>query len=143
MNHLILQADLQGQIFCDSAGTSNYHLGEPPDRRMLAAAQQRGILLQGRGRQFGPKDFSEFDLILAMDRENQRNILALDPLAQYRHKVRLICEFCRQHSDQEVPDPYYGGPAGFDYVIDLLLDACGGLLDHLIQDLALPPQSRN
>jgi protein-tyrosine phosphatase len=69
-------------------------------------------------------------LILAMDQQNYKNILSLDPAGRYQHKVRLMCDFCTQHSDQEVPDPYYGGQAGFDYVLDLLMDACQGLLDN-------------
>lgn len=73
-----------------------------------------------------------------MDQENYRDILALDPQGQYRHKVRLMCDFCQQHTLKEVPDPYYGGPEGFNRVIDLLLDACQGLLQTLIQAQKLP-----
>lgn len=131
MNHLIHEHQLDGRIRCDSAGTSSYHIGSPPDRRMTAAAQQRGITLQGRARQFTPDDFAAFDWILAMDQDNYRDILALDPVGIHRHKVKLMCDFCRHHSDQEVPDPYYGGPEGFNYVIDLLLDACEGLLEFV------------
>lgn len=133
MNHLIEQRGLQDQIICDSAGTSSYHIGSPPDRRMTAAASQRSITLRGRARQFDRPDFEEFDLILAMDTENYRNILALDAKGTYRHKVKLMCDFSRSHPDREVPDPYYGGPEGFNYVIDLLLDACAGLLDHVLE----------
>jgi protein-tyrosine phosphatase len=129
MNHLIDKAGLADQLECDSAGTSNYHIGNPPDHRMMQTAQRRGIPLPGRARQFSSEDFEVFDLILAMDQQNYKDILSLDPAGQYRHKVRLMCDFCTQHSDQEVPDPYYGGQAGFEYVLDLLLDACQGLLD--------------
>lgn len=132
MNHLIARAGLSDRIVCDSAGTSSYHIGSPPDRRMQAAAKQRGILLQGRARQFEREDFEAFDLIVAMDRENYRDILFWDAQEKYRSKVRLMCEFATQHSDRDVPDPYYGGKDGFDYVIDLLLDACEGLLQHII-----------
>jgi protein-tyrosine phosphatase len=130
MNHLIDKAGLTGQLECDSAGTSNYHIGDPPDRRMIQTAQRRGIPLPGRARQLSIEDFEAFDLILAMDQQNYKNILSLDPAGRYQHKVRLMCDFCTQHSDQEVPDPYYGGQAGFDYVLDLLIDACQGLLDN-------------
>lgn len=133
MNHLIEQRGLQQQIVCDSAGTSSYHIGSPPDRRMTAAASKRGITLRGRARQFDRPDFEEFDLILAMDEENYRNILALDSKGTYWHKVKLMCDFCRWHPDREVPDPYYGGSEGFNYVIDLLLDACEGLLDQVLE----------
>ena len=131
MNHAIAQANLQDQIVCDSAGTGSWHVGEPPDRRMTAAAKKRGITLQGSARQFEASDFQSFDLILAMDRDNYRNILALDPDGQYHDKVRLMCDFCTHHDLKDVPDPYYGGPEGFDRVLDLLLDACKGLLQAI------------
>lgn len=131
MNHLIEQAGLGEKIICDSAGTSSYHIGSPPDRRMTVAAQSRGIKLRGQARQFKKLDFEEFDLILAMDRENYQDILYLDPAGKYRDKVRLMCDFCTRHTLKEVPDPYYGGPEGFDRVIDLLLDACEGLLQYI------------
>jgi len=128
MNHLIAQANLEDKICCDSAGTSNYHIGELPDARMRQTAQRRGIVLSSRARQFQKADFEAFDLILAMDRQNYYNICALDPHGAYQDKVRLICDFCTHHPDREVPDPYYGGPDGFRYVMDLLTDACQGLL---------------
>lgn len=131
MNHLLTQGGLSQQIVCDSAGTSNYHVGAPPDPRMFEAAAARGIALQSMARQFTPADFEAFDLILAMDRENFADILALDPRRQYRDKVQLMCNFCTRHSLRDVPDPYYGGPEGFDRVIDLLLDACAGLLNEI------------
>ncbi|GAB4234988.1 MAG: low molecular weight protein-tyrosine-phosphatase [Elainellaceae cyanobacterium] len=133
MNHLLEQRGLQDQITCDSAGTSGYHIGNIPDRRMTAAASKRGMTMRGRARQFDRHDFEQFDLILAMDKENYRDILALDPKGQYRDKVRLMCSFCRHHSDQEVPDPYYGGSEGFNYVLDLLSDACEGLLEYVLE----------
>lgn len=132
MNHLIEAANLSDQIMCDSAGTSSYHVGSPPDRRMTAAASQRGIQLRGRARQFTVDDFEEFDLILAMDRDNYAEISYLDPTGRYRDKLHLMCDFCTRYHLKEVPDPYYGGPEGFNQVIDLLLDACEGLLDHLV-----------
>lgn len=133
MNHLIEQRGLQERIVCDSAGTSSYHVGSPPDRRMTAAAAQRGITLQGRARQFTRPDLEQFDLILAMDHDNYRDILALDPNGKYRDKVKLMCDFCQHHPDRDVPDPYYGGAEGFNYVISLLLDACDGLLEHILK----------
>lgn len=93
--------------------------------------------MQGRARQFHPADFQDFDLILAMDRENYWDILALDPSGKYHHKVRLMCDFCTRHTAKEVPDPYYGGAEGFDRVIDLLLDACKGLLQHVVSQQQL------
>ena len=132
MNHLIEQSGMSGRIICDSAGTSSYHIGSPPDRRMSAAAMEKlGFKLRGQARQFQRSDFQEFDLILAMDRENYHNILHLDSTGEYEQKVQLICDFCSQYTLKEVPDPYYGGPEGFNQVIDLLMDACGGLLEYV------------
>ena len=134
MNHLIQQRGLERQILCDSAGTSSYHIGSPPDRRMTAAARLSGIHLKGSARQFSPADFTAFDWILVMDRENYADVLALDSTGRYHSKVKLMCEFCRQYPDHEVPDPYYGGEEGFNYVIGLLLDACEGLLDFVVEN---------
>ncbi|MBD1821295.1 low molecular weight phosphotyrosine protein phosphatase [Cyanobacteria bacterium FACHB-DQ100] len=141
MNHLIQQAGLEHEIVCDSAGTSSYHIGSPPDRRMTAAAKLRGIQLVGRARQFERSDFEEFDLILAMDHDNYEAICSIDPAGTYRDKVQLMCNFCTEHTLREVPDPYYGGQEGFNFVIDLLLDACQGLLDFIIKEQNLTPSS--
>lgn len=132
MNHLIKEADLTNRIVCDSAGTSGYHIGASPDRRMNAAAIKRGIELRGKSRKLTPLDLQRFDLILAMDRENYQDILHLDREGKYEDKVRLMCDFATNKTDREVPDPYYGGQDGFDYVIDLLLDSCAGLLDYIV-----------
>lgn len=134
MNHLIRERNLADRIVCDSAGTSSYHIGSPPDPRMVATAKKRGMEFTGKARQFTASDLEKFDLILAMDRDNYWDILSLDPHSKYRDKVKMICDFCRYHNVKEVPDPYYGGPEGFNYVIDLLMDACEGLLESL--DLA-------
>lgn len=134
MNYLVEQARVSDKILCDSAGTSNYHIGSAPDRRMSQAAVKKlGIKLQGQARQIQPSDLQEFDLILAMDLDNYHNILAIDPSGQYHHKIRLMCDFCGSYNLKEVPDPYYGGSDGFDHVIDLLTDACTGLLKYVNQ----------
>jgi protein-tyrosine phosphatase len=134
MNHLAAQAGVGDSIECDSAGTSSYHVGSAPDRRMTAAAQKRGIPMQGQARQFVREDFDRFDLIVAMDRDNYANISYLDPGQEHLDRVKLMCDFCTNHDDRDVPDPYYGGDAGFDYVIDLLDDACSGLLTQIRRD---------
>ena len=134
MNHLTEKANLANKILCDSAGTSAYHIGSAPDRSMSAAAKKRDIVLKGKARKFKVSDFEEFDLILAMDRENYRDIIYLDPQEKYRDKVQMMCSFAQNHSDKEVPDPYYGGESGFDYVIDLLLDSCNGLLEYIVKN---------
>lgn len=131
MNYLVAEAGLSHAISCDSAGTSAYHIGEPPDPRMTTAAKRRGIVLRGQGRQFERRDFEDFDLILAMDRDNYAALKALDREDRYADKLKLMCDFCQTYPDKEVPDPYYGGADGFNDVIDLLLDACGGLLHQL------------
>jgi protein-tyrosine phosphatase len=133
MNHLIDQEGLSDRFICDSAGTGGWHVGALPDRRMRAAAKERGLDFVGSARQFEAMDLREFDLILAMDKDNYRNILALDPQRKFTDKVKMMCDYCETYTDKEVPDPYYGGSDGFDYVIDLLFDACGGLLKSLSQ----------
>ncbi|MBE9014623.1 protein tyrosine phosphatase [Chroococcidiopsis sp. CCALA 051] len=136
MNHLLDRHQLSDRVVCDSAGTGGYHVGSPPDRRMtFAAANRLGIQLCGKARQLQKSDLAEFDLILAMDRENYYDILALDFSGKYRDKVHLMCDFCTAHTIKEVPDPYYGGAEGFNQVIDLLLDACNGLLDRVKQEI--------
>ena len=132
MNHLVQEAGLTDKITCDSAGTSGYHIGAAPDRRMNHAALKRGLELRGKSRQLKPSDLQRFDLILAMDRENYQDILYLDREGKYEDKVRLICDFATNKQEREVPDPYYGGADGFDYVIELLFDACGGLLEYIV-----------
>ena len=135
MNDLIHRRGLTGQIVCDSAGTGGWHVGEPPDRRMREAARQHfGLTFVGSARRFEPEDLGEFDLILAMDRENYRDILQRDANGAYGDRVKMMCDFCRHHDAKEVPDPYYGGPEGFKNVIDLLVDACEGLLESLEAD---------
>jgi protein-tyrosine phosphatase len=145
MKHLVARADLSDRILCDSAGTSDYHIGAPPDPRMAAAAGRRGIASEGRARQFQRADFENFDLILAMDWENYEDILSLDASGKYRERVKLMCDFASHHREREVPDPYYGGPEGFEKVIDLLLDSCTGLLDYVVKTYALtnPEESKS
>ena len=131
MNHLIQQKGLSDWVECDSAATSDYHIGAAPDARMTQAAQTNGITLAGQARQVTLEDFKQFDYILAMDQANYRSLIALDPTETYRDKIQLMCSFCTQFSDTNVPDPYYGGADGFQYVVELLMDACSGLLEHV------------
>jgi protein-tyrosine phosphatase len=136
MNQRLAAAGLDDHIYCDSAGTSGYHIGAPPDRRMAASLQQRGYPVAGRARQFELVDLREFDLILAMDRENQRDILSLDSTGRYHSKVKLFCDYAQNHREREVPDPYYGGPEGFEKVITLLEDGCQALVEELTAQLS-------
>lgn len=115
----------------DSAGTAGYHVGELPDRRTRQAAARRGYDLSAlRARVVEPGDFETFDLILAMDRENLRALERRSP-PEARDRLRLFLEFAPETGISEVPDPYYGGPNGFEDVLDLIEAASRGLLQHL------------
>jgi len=133
MNALIERNNLRDRIACDSAGTIAYHTGEPADARMQKHAIKRGYNLTSIARQIKLNDFERFNYIIAMDRDNYRNILALDVEGKYKDKVKLMMDFAIEHSDNDVPDPYYGGEQGFEYVLDLLEDACLGLLKHIVK----------
>jgi protein-tyrosine phosphatase len=120
-------------IEIDSAGTHDYHIGSPPDRRAIEAARRRGIDLTAlRARQVSAEDFTRFDLILAMDEENLEELQRRAP-AVYRERVRLLMEFAPAATTRRIPDPYYGGPQGFEAVLDLLEEASQGLLDELLR----------
>lgn len=123
------------RIHIDSAGTGDYHIGEPPDSRAQAAARRRGYeMAQLRARQVHVSDFERFDLILAMDRSNLASLRQMAPPA-HRERVRLFMEFAPEADTPEVPDPYYGGPNGFEEVLDLVEEAARGLLRHLRERL--------
>ncbi len=126
-------AGLAARVQVDSAGTHDYHVGAPPDARAQAHAARRGVDLSAqRARQLTARDFADFDLILVMDDANERAARALCPPAA-RAKLRRLTDFCTRHTAQEVPDPYYGGEAGFERVLDLVEDACDGVLAGLPQ----------
>lgn len=128
--HRVAQVRLQDRIFSDSAGTHDYHVGEPPDERAQQAARRRGYdMSRLRGRQLGRKDFIEYDLVLAMDEPNL-NLLRRQCPREHVHKLRLFMTFGTKGA-REVPDPYYGGPQGFELVLDLIEDAAQGLLCHV------------
>jgi protein-tyrosine phosphatase len=132
MRALVRDAGLQELIELDSAGTGGWHAGDPPDARATAAARRRGIVLEGAARQVRGGDFEEFDLLLAMDRDNLRNLRRLAPDERSRARVRLLREFDPAAGrDLDVPDPYYGGPSGFDAALDLVQAACAALLQRL------------
>ena len=125
-------AGLGNVVEIDSAGTGDWHVGHAPDHRSAGAAAGRGIELTGAARQVAPADFESFDLILAMDRSNHDDLLALAPHDDARERVRLLREYDPEAvaaGEFEVPDPYYGGDDGFEDVLDLVMRACQGLLD--------------
>ena len=113
----------------DSAGTIGYHAGNAADARMQLAASGRGYRLDSIARRIGPADFDRFDLIVTMDDENFQNVSAMDPGTGAR--IVRMCDYCEDHAETEVPDPYYGGEAGFEKVIDILEDACANLLRQI------------
>jgi protein-tyrosine phosphatase len=129
--HLLRQEASELQVEVDSAGTADYHLGEPPDLRSQRAAMRRGIDLGGlRARQVTPADFASFDLILAMDRANLLELEAMRP-KNSRARVRLFLEYAPELGRLEVPDPYYRDASGFEEVLDFSAAASRGLLADL------------
>ena len=130
MRRLVEDEGLDIEI--DSAGTGAWHAGEPPDRRATLAARSRGITLEGAARQVAPDDFRRFDLLIALDRANLRELLAVAPDEEAAEKVRLLREFDPgAGGDLDVPDPYYGADRGFETVLDMVESACRGLIDEL------------
>ncbi len=134
MRALVEEAGMQRRVELDSAGTGAWHVGNPPDARAVAAARVRGIALEGSARQVREDDFDDFDLVLAMDRSNLRDLRELAGGGERRAKVRLLRELDPAGAgdrDLEVPDPYYGAAGGFDEVLDLVQAACAGLLARI------------
>jgi protein-tyrosine phosphatase len=132
MRHLVGQAGLGARVEIESAGTGDWHVGEPRDTRSRAAGERRGIPLVGQARQFTGEDFARFDYVLAMDRRNLATLTDMAPDGAARAKVRLLRSYDPQSPpDADVPDPYYGGPDGFDRVFDICEAACRALLDEL------------
>ena len=129
--HCVEQAGLAEQILIDSAGTHNYHVGDPPDLRMQRAALKRGYdLSKLRGRQVAESDLIRFDYVLAMDNANLAILHRIAP-PNTTTQVKLFLEYAHQHKHREVPDPYYGGADGFEQVLDMVEDAAQGLLQHI------------
>jgi len=125
-------AGLVEQVYVDSAGTHSYHIGTPPDSRSQATALSRGVDLRDiRARRVAAADFVEFDYLLAMDRANYQDLLAACQDAELRSRIRLFMDFAPALPEREVPDPYYGGPTGFERVMDLVEEGAQGLLLHL------------
>jgi protein-tyrosine phosphatase len=134
MRGLVREAGLQDEIEIESAGIGDWHVGHAPDRRATEAARRRGVTLAGTARQIRPSDFEDFDLLLAMDRENLRELRALAPDRAAAEKVKMLRAYDPDAAgapDLDVPDPYYGGAQGFETVLDQVEAACRGLLDEL------------
>ncbi len=133
----VCAAGLAGRIEVDSAGTHSYHVGAPPDHRSQAHALRRGYDLSSqRARQLKARDFERFDLVLVMDSDNLERAQALCP-PQRAGRLRRFSEFFQRHDSPDVPDPYAGGEAGFEHVLDLVEDGSEGLLAHVRRQLGL------
>jgi protein-tyrosine phosphatase len=132
---LVADSNLRDDIFIDSAGTIGYHSGELPDARMRRHALARGYDLDSRARQFNLKnDFEEFDFIITMDNDNYADITKLDSKNIYINKIFRMVDFLSDKNVSEVPDPYYGGAEGFEFVIDVLEDGTKNLLTKIKKD---------
>jgi protein-tyrosine phosphatase len=128
----VKEAGLENFIDVDSAGIIGYHEGELPDQRMRTHAAHRGYKLTSLSRPVEYNDFFEFDLIIGMDDSNISHLMQKAPDPESQQKIRRMTDFCRKYTNDHVPDPYYGGATGFELVLDLLEDACDGLLEELI-----------
>ncbi len=130
---LVENAGLSGLIHTDSAGTHAYHVNKPPDRRAQTAASKRGYDLSAqRARPASALDFEQFDYVVAMDFLNLEHLYEMCPPGQ-DFKVKLFMDFAKDRIEEEVPDPYYGAPSGFERVLDLVEDAAKGLLGEIRQ----------
>ena len=132
MQLLVKKQSMEQEIICESAGTSDYHRGKPSDARMQKHALLRGYELNSISRPFENKDFELFDWVITMDEDNYQQIKWFDHNDNYTDKIRRMKSFCSSSQVSEVPDPYDGGNQGFENVLDLLEDACKGLLEFVM-----------
>lgn len=137
MNKLVKRANLSDKIECDSAGTIAHHEGENADPRMKRHALKRGYRLTSIARRFRDVDFENFDYIIAMDKANFNDLNSFDRENKYSNKIFMMTDFAPSGKFNEVPDPYYGGPEGFENVLDILEDSCNGLLNKIKEDYNL------
>jgi protein-tyrosine phosphatase len=141
MRTLVSQQGLDGYIDVESAGTGTWHLGELADSRARATAKARGVTLDRRAQQFSRESFDRFDYVLVMDEDIQKTIRRLSPAKEDHEKVHVLRDFDpASPKGSRVPDPYYGGPDGFEDVFDICDAACRGLLAHLRASHALPDE---
>jgi len=135
-NWIINQEHLSGEVSCDSAGTIGAHVGEPADSRMIEHASKRGYKVDSISRKFNPKaDFDEFDYIIAMDDSVESDLQRLTRSAKDSEKIFRMTDFSSSSKYEGIPDPYYGGGSAFELVLDLLEDACEGLLVHIQSEI--------
>lgn len=136
--HQVRERGLEHAFEIDSAGTSGYHDGAAPDRRSAETALRRGIELTGRSRKVGADDLRRFDYVVAMDAENESELRALAARTRGAARVHRLREWDPEPEHGDVPDPYYGGPRGFDEVHDIVERASAAFLDHVIREHGLP-----
>ncbi len=138
MRKLTAGRGLAARVEIDSAGTLDCHAGNPSDPRMSAAGVRRGYVFDHLARQVRREDFLRFDYVVAMDRDNLRNLEAFRPAGATRAEVSLLLDHCKAAGACEVPDPYYGGPSGFEQVMDLVEKGCQALLDRIVKKHGVP-----
>lgn len=132
--HRVEEAGLEGRFRIVSAGTGGWHVGDSPDPRSRAVAEARGVSLEGQtARRVASSDFDDFDLIVAMDRSNLSDLRRMSGVDRHA-RIVLLRDYDREPGDGEVPDPYYGGPDGFDHVFDMVDRCCEQLLDALLDE---------
>ncbi len=134
LQHRLEEEGRGSSVEVDSAGTGAYHVGEAPDPRATEVARSHGIELTSRARQVQPRDLEEFDYVLAMDRANFRHLEEMQSRHGGRAALRLLRDYdpwAEGEEDREVPDPYYGGPDGFQEVFDMVWRSCGSLLEEV------------
>jgi len=135
-NKLVKEAGLENQVSSDSCGTSDYNIGDLPDDRTIENAESHNITIDHLGRQLSKKDFSDFDLILAMDRSVFDDVVKIAPSGAATAKVRMMREFDNDPGNREVPDPYYGGQRLFEEVYFTLARSCEGLLEYVQEEIS-------
>ena len=128
LQHLVDEQNLSFQYKIDSAGTAGYHIGAQADSRMREHAAKRGYDLQSRARKLTKSDLEQFDLVIAMDRENYQNIVAIHP--KPTAEIKMLSDFLGGEWPHDVPDPYYGGADGFEYVLDMIEAACPKIVEY-------------
>jgi len=131
-NGLISRKEISDRFIVDSAGISDWHIGESADKRMQKHAIKRGYKLDSIARQFNPEtDFDDFDMIIGMDYENVKSLKSMVRNSSDLAKIHKMTQFSKEFDYDEIPDPYYGGYEGFELVLDLLEDSCSGLLESV------------
>lgn len=144
MKSYIKKNKLEDFVSADSAGTIAYHAGDTPDLRMIEHASKRGYTLDHKARKFDPKkDFENFDYIVTMDNQNFEDVISNDVEGKYKNKVFKMSQFVDKHKIDEIPDPYFLGPKGFENVLTLLENGCSVLLNKIKDDLKLADKDKD